>query len=60
MNNDVWMPRIVITSVAVLGLTAIVGSILMPNPPTWFQSIAAAAMAGMLGYLAPSPLQPKP
>jgi len=52
------MPRIVIAAVALLGMTALVGSIVMPSPPAWFQSIAAAAITGMLGYLAPGPSRP--
>ena len=60
MNNDPWIPRMVIANVALLGLTAMVGSILMPQPPTWFQSMALASLTGLMGYLAPSPIRPVP
>jgi len=59
MNTDVWIPRLVVVSVAALGLSAMIGSVLMTNPPTWFASVAVGALTGLIGYLVPSPLQPK-
>ena len=60
MTTDVWIPRLVVVSVAALGLSAMVGAVLMVNPPAWFASIAVGALTGLIGYLVPSPIQPRP
>lgn len=57
--QDRWIVALVIANVSLLGLLAVVGSIVMPTPPTWFQSLAFACLTWLAGYLTQSPITPK-
>jgi len=58
-DGDVWLPRMVVCFIGLIGLVGLSGSIIMPSPPAYLSNIVTGAMMGLLGLIAPSPFQPK-
>ena len=56
MTSSQWLVGLAIISLTAMGLTAMAGSIMMANPPSWFQSIAVSCLTN-LALLIPSPFQ---
>jgi hypothetical protein len=56
MNSDIWLPRLIVSAVAAISLTALIGYIVLPTEPPSLLTLATGALGSLLGYLVPSPL----
>lgn len=59
-NRDVWLYRIVVIALGLSALASLIGAILLAtqdrNPPELLVALGSAAIGGLAGLLAPSPL----
>lgn len=59
LDTDVWIWRIIIIALALIAVVPCVSGVLV-TPPTTFKDVlplAAAALGGLVGLLAPSPVK---